>query len=180
MSAENICDIPQWYVVQTGPKQEERAAQNLNAWNVETFLPKLMTRRRNPFTGTLINVAGPMFPRYIFARFDPSRMMYKVNNTRGVYYVVNFGGAPARVDDSIIELIQAQMGEDGLVHLGSEFKNGDEVKITNGPLRDFVGVFDHRINNTDRVEILLSAVSFQGRIVIDRAFIEKNDAQVAA
>lgn len=180
MSTENICDVLQWYVVQTGPKQEERAAQNLNAWSVETFSPKLKGRRRNPFTGTLINVAEPMFPRYIFARFDSSRLMHKVNNTRGVRYVVSFAGSPAQVDDSIIELIQAQIGDDGLVHLGSELKNGDEVKIKEGALKDFGGVFDHRINNTDRVEILLTAVSFQGRIVIDRAFIEKIDVQLAA
>lgn len=180
MSTENICDVLQWYVIQTGPKQEERAAQNLSAWSVETFFPRLMARRRNNFTGNLINAVVPMFPRYIFARFDSGRSMHKINNTRGVHYIVSFGGHPAPVDDSIIALIQAQMGDDGLVQLGSEFKNGDEVKIKEGVLKDFAGVFDHRINNTDRVEILLTAVSFQGRIVIDRAFIEKIDAQVAA
>lgn len=179
MSDENIHDVPQWYVIQTAPKQEDRAAQNLTAWNVETFSPKLMTRRRNNFTGALINVAGPMFPRYIFARFDSSKSMHKINNTRGVHYVVSFGGRPAQVDDSIIELIQAQVGDDGLVQL-VEFKNGDGVTIKEGPLKDFAGVFDHSINNSDRVEILLTAISFQGRIVIDRAFIEKIEAQVAA
>ncbi|HEV7859965.1 MAG TPA: transcription termination/antitermination NusG family protein [Pyrinomonadaceae bacterium] len=180
MSAEIICDVPRWYVVQTGLKQEERAAHNLNAWGMETFSPKLRLRRRNPFTGTLLNGVGPMFPRYIFARFDASVLLHKVNYTRGVHYVVSFGGNPAPVDDSIIGLIKAQMGDDGLVHLGGEFKHGDEVKIKDGPLRNFVGVFDHRINNTDRVEILLTTVNFQARIVIEVECVEKIDERVAA
>jgi transcription antitermination factor NusG len=65
-----------------------------------------------------------------------------------------------------------------LVCLGGGLKRGDEVTIKTGPLLNFSGVFDHRINNTERVEILLTAVSFKGRVVIDRAFIEK--VEVAA
>jgi transcriptional antiterminator RfaH len=173
MGVEGISDGPNWYVIRTGAKQEERAISNLNAWRVETFLPKVKVRRLNHFTGITKYVPGPMFPHYAFARFDASRFLHQVCYTRGVHSVVSFGGVPAGVDDSIIEIIQAQIGDDGLVQLGTELKVGDDVKIKDGPLANFVGVFDHQLDHSDRVVILLTAVSYQGRIVIQKECVEK-------
>jgi hypothetical protein len=34
-----------WYVIQTKPKQEDRADLNLRAWKIETFAPTLKERR---------------------------------------------------------------------------------------------------------------------------------------
>lgn len=177
MSLERISDTPRWYVVQTGVRQEERAVNNLNAWQVETFLPKLRQRRFNRSTGIMTQVVAPMFPRYLFARFDASRMLHKVSFTRGVHTVVSFGGRPAAVDDAIIELIQSQIGDDGLVHLYSDLKAGDKVKIRDGSLKDFTGVFNHKFKNTDRVAILLTTISYQGHVVIEREFVEKINPQ---
>lgn len=167
------CDACSWYVIRTGARQEERATSNLNAWGVETFLPKLKVRRLNRYTGKSTYGSGPMFPCYVFARFDASRLLHQVGYTRGVRSVVSFGGVPARVDDSIIELIHSQISEDGFVEMRVELKVGDRVKINDGPLSNFVGVFDHKINSTSRVAILLTAVSYQGRIVIESDFVEK-------
>lgn len=171
MGVERIRET--WYVIRTGARQEERAVNNLNASHVETFLPKLKVRRPNPFTGATNWVSGPMFPRYAFARFDASRLLHQVSYTRGVHSVVRFGGVPAVVDDAIIELIQEQIGVDGLVRMGVELKVGDRVRIKDGPLSNFVGVFDYRIDHTSRVAILLTAVSYQPRIVIESESIEK-------
>ena len=179
MSVERTHNAPSWYAIRTGARQEERAINNLNAWRVETFLPKLKVRRPNRFTGTTTCVSEPMFPRYAFARFDASRLLHQICYTRGVHNVVGFGGVPAKVDDSIIGLIQSQIGADGFVQMGDELKIGDRVKIKYGPLNNFIGVFDYRIDNTGRVAILLTAVSYRPRIVIEREFIEKINPTIA-
>jgi transcriptional antiterminator RfaH len=179
MGAERISEGSSWYVIRTGPRQEERAISNLIASQVETFLPKMKVPRINHFTGATKYVSRPMFPHYTFARFDASRFLHQICYTRGVHSVVSFGGVPARVDDSIIEIIRSQIGSDGFVQLGVELKVGDDVKIKDGPLANFVGVFDHRIDNSDRVVILLTAVSFQGRIVIEEEFVEKVKSNLA-
>lgn len=164
---------PHWYVIRTGVRQEGRAIDNLSAWGVETFLPKLKRRRLNHFTGRATFVPGPMFPNYAFARFDAAKLLHQVSYTRGVHGVLSFGGVPARVDDSIIGLIKSQIDEDGFVQIGDELTIGDRVRITRGPLRDFLGVFDHRTNNAHRVAILLTTVSCQARVVIESRSIEK-------
>lgn len=171
---------PRWYVIRTGPKQEGRAIDNLSAWGVETFLPKIRCRRLNNFTGRVTFVSGPIFPHYAFARFDVTKLLHQVSYTRGVSSVLSFGGVPARVDDSIIGLIKSQIGDDGFVRIGDELTIGDRVRITDGPLRDFVGVFDHRTNNARRVAILLTAVGSQARVVLESTSIEKINVNFAS
>ncbi|SRR5258706_8556006 len=178
MSVDVVPSALRWYVIRTGARQEDRAVDNLSAWGVETFLPKLRRSRLNHFTGRVTLVAGPVFPHYAFARFDATKFLHEVSYTRGVHSVVSFGGVPARVDDSIIGLIKSQIDDDGFVQIGDEFQVGDRVRITDGPLRDFIGVFDHRTNNTHRVAILLTAVSCQARVVIESRSIEKIDSNV--
>jgi transcriptional antiterminator RfaH len=179
MSVEGVSDVLSWYVIRTGPKQEERAIRNLNAWSVEAFAPKVKLPRLNTFTGITSYVPGPMFPRYGFARFDAGRLLRRVCYTRGVQNVVSFGGVAARLDDSIIELMRSRIGADGFVQIGSEFKAGERVRVKGGPLANFVGVFDHKIDSNDRVEILLTAVSYQGRIVVEKELVEKIDCNHA-
>ncbi|MGZ8933226.1 MAG: transcription termination/antitermination protein NusG [Halobacteriota archaeon] len=171
---------PHWYVIRTGARQEERAVDNLNAWGVETFLPKFKRHCLNHFTGRATFVATPMFSRYAFARFDAAKFLHRVSYTRGVHSVLNFGGVPAKVDDSTIGLIKSQIGDDGLVKMIVEFEIGEPVKITNGPFRNFVGVFDYRTNNARRVAILLTAVGSQARVVLESTSIEKINVNFAS
>jgi len=173
VNVDEMSDGPSWYVIRTGPKQEQRAISNLKSQSIEGFLPMVRVPRLNPFTGITSTVPGPMFPYYAFARFDAGRSLHQVCYTRGVRCVVSFGGVLARLDDSIIKLMQSQIANDGFVRLGTDLKSGDEVKVTSGHLANFVGVFEHGINGSDRVAILLTAVRYQARIVVDRRFVEK-------
>ena len=59
---------PSWYVLHTHPKQENRAESNLLSWNVETFVPRYKTRRRNQFKSNPGYTVRPLFPGYIFVR----------------------------------------------------------------------------------------------------------------
>jgi transcriptional antiterminator RfaH len=173
MYVENSGDKLSWYVVYTKPKQEERAVFNLRAWNVEVFAPRLKERRRNEFTGKVSWHVKPMFPRYIFARFRTNELLHKVNFTRGVQTVVSFNGGPTAVCDEIIELIQLQQGESGFIIPGEELRTGDRVTIKEGPLKDFTGVFEESTGDSDRVSILLTTVSYQTRVVVEREMVRK-------
>lgn len=80
MSIDAVVDhVPQWYVVHTNPKQEDRAYSNLRSWGVETMHPKMKARRVNEFTGALSYVTKPLFPRYIFAKFNASKQLAKIS-----------------------------------------------------------------------------------------------------
>lgn len=157
----------------TNAKQEDRAANNLRAWQVETFSPRMKERTYNQFTNEPTLVTRPLFPRYIFARFAFEQLLHKVSYTRGVHSVVNFDGSPAPVDDEIIAFMQSQVDADGYVKFGSEFKAGDMVRIDSGPFQNLIGVFDREMKESDRVMILLTSFNYQTRIVIDKGLLKR-------
>jgi transcriptional antiterminator RfaH len=172
---------PRWYVIHTKPKQEYRASGNLLAWGVETLNPKLKSRRPSNFSGLLVEQVNPLFPRYIFARFDAATMLHKVWFTRGVNNVVSFGGNPLPVSDEIISVLQSKLDADGLVRLSEDdLAQGDRVKITGGHLRDFEGVFERKVKASDRVVILLTAVNFQGCVEVESHSVERMCMAAAA
>jgi transcriptional antiterminator RfaH len=173
MNIERGEDIPRWYVVHTNPKQEERANNNLRAWGVETLNPRLRTRRCNQFTGAPSYISRPLFPRYIFAKFNACEQLPKIWFTRGVHEIVNFGGKPASVDDDIIRLIHDRIDKNGFVQIGDDLKPGDKVVVKAGPLRNFVGIFERDLKEKDRVIVLLTAISYQGCLVVSRDSLQR-------
>ena len=162
-----------WYVVRTHPRQEQRTESNLMAWRVETFAPRIKKRRYNQFTSEPVETIKPLFPRYIFARFDLNSLLHKVRYARGVESVISFGERPSPVHDEVITLIQSRIGEDGLVKLGENLKPGDEVMINDGPMKSFVGIFEREMKGDERVMILLNTLNYQARCQIDRSLVRK-------
>lgn len=167
-------DLPCWYAIHTKPRQENRAGSNLRAWDVETFNPEIRGRNYNPYTGKLNFVIKPLFPRYIFAKFKVSDLLHKVNFTRGVQGVVAFGGKPRPIDEEIIRVIQSRRCSDGLIRMGEKFHPGDKVIIGEGPLRSFVGIFDGYCKDEERVSILLTTVSYQSRVIVERQSVSRS------
>jgi transcriptional antiterminator RfaH len=163
---------PHWYAVYTRPKQEFRAESNLKAWGIETFNP-CATERSRQLKKTR-RALKQLFPRYLFARF-PCEELHKITFTRGVQTVVSFGNKPAPVDDAVISLIRSRIGEDGFVRFNDELNPGDRVMIIAGPLASLEGIFDRTLNNSERVSLLLSTVSLQGRLIIERDYLVKLD-----
>src|SRR4030095_6959028 len=115
MGVERLLERSQWYVVYTHLKQEERANENLMSWGVETLHAKLKTRRYNQFTGAPTYLTQPLFPRYIFAKFNAREQLPKIRFTRGVHNVVCFGESPAPVAEDIIDIIRDRIDEHGFV-----------------------------------------------------------------
>lgn len=175
-----IFDAPQWYAVHTKAKEEARVESNLLAWQVETFSPKVRGKCRGHFGGPPVGIVEPLFPRYIFARFDASRMLHKIHYTRGVHSVVNFGGLPVPVDAEAIEAIRSRIGSDGLVKLEEQLKAGDSVMIRDGQFKGLRGVFQERLKGSDRVMILLTMVKYQASITVDSELVRKADSALPA
>ena len=173
MRREKIEVARRWYAIHTLPNQENRAYCNLQAWDVEAFAPVLQSRRVNPFSGARYYVTKPLFSRYIFARFDVNVLLHKVNFTRGVSSVIGFGGHSTPIADEIIEILQHQVGNDGYIKIGETLNYGDQVIIKEGPLKNFIGIFKREVNQSERVRILLMAISYQSHVEIERELVKK-------
>jgi len=169
-----------WFLIYTNPRQEERTSSNLRAWNVETFAPVIREWRHNSFTGEPSVVIKPLFARYVFARFDLESLFHKVRYTRGVNDLVSFGDGPVEIDDEIIQLIQSRVGKDGLVKIGADLKPGDLVTVREGAMKDFTGIFEREMKDSDRVVVLLNTIGYQARLQIDRKLLYKGDRSSGA
>lgn len=160
-----------WYVVRTKPKEEDRADSNLRMWQIQTFSPMLKEFRASGYGPRY--VSKPLFSSYIFAHFDAEKQLHDVNYTKGVQKVVSFGGQAISVDDGVIDLIRAQVGEDGFVRMDEEFEAGDKVRISSGPFENLAGIFERKVKDSDRVMLLLGSASFQGHIVVEREIVRR-------
>lgn len=83
------------------------------------------------------------------------------------------GGSPTPIADDVIDLLKSQTGPDGCVRIGEDLKAGDTVVIKDGLLKDFMAVFEREISGANRVKLLLSTVSYQGHVEIDRELVRK-------
>lgn len=157
-----------WYLLRTKSGQEKRAVDALSKWGVaenhqpETLLP-LFSEMRQRFGRQPAEVHCPLFPGYLFSRFDP-RFIPKAEITYGVIGLVRFGVNLAVVEDSLIEAIRAQLDPAGVLlpvaaPAPLEFRRGDRVRVTAGPFKDREGIFDCRLTANHRVQILLSTVA---------------------
>lgn len=166
---EGLC----WYAVHTRPKNEDRANCNLIAWGVEAFAPRVREYRYNEYTRKPTALSKPLFPRYIFARFNALALLHKVNYTKGVHSVVSFNDSPFPVRHAEITLIKSRMDENGFIKMNDELNPGDEVTIKSGAFAGLNGIFDREINGRDRVVIFLNAVKYQASVTIERTLIQK-------
>lgn len=155
-----------WYAIHTHAKQEQRAESNLLAWNVEAFTPRCLGRRRQQFRPQPSFFVKPLFPGYIFARFNAHAMLHKVRFTRGVRAVISVGDEPAPIEDVMIDIIRSKMDKDGLVRLEDNLREGDEVMVHGGHFSGFVGVFERRLKDAERVMILLKTINSQVRVIV--------------
>ena len=154
-----------WYVIRTKPHQERRAEFYLRQLSIETFLPLLRQNKR--IRRQEKTVVEPLFPRYLFARFDINDRYRAVNYARGVLKIVEFGLKPAVVSEPLIEAIRERL-EDGYVTPKTErFQKGQIVQIKGGPLTGLEAVFIREMTDQHRVLLLLKTLGIQAKLTMD-------------
>jgi transcriptional antiterminator RfaH len=154
-----------WYVVHAKPHQEDTVESQLLQMGMEVFCPRLkqikVIRRKRQ------SVVVPLFPGYLFARFGLHNQYRAVMYARGVRRVVCFGMTPAPVEDRLIEGIR-QRHIDGCVTVARRrFVAGQSVKIREGSLCGLDAVFEREMSGTQRAVLLLKALSYQARVIVD-------------
>lgn len=160
-----------WYAIHTKHRQEALAQRSLDREGVETFYPKL--RQRKTIRRVRKWVTGPLFPCYIFARFDLTQSARLVKYATGVLKIVSFGAKPVVVADEIIASISYHADDDVVTVEPPRFRAGELVEIQSGPLRGLQGVFARELSDRDRVVVLLEVLATGARVELARDQLEK-------
>ncbi len=160
-----------WYVIQTKPKKEEEANSYLSTKGVEIFSPLMeaFTTKNARITKGL----KPLFPGYIFGKFDLAQNYPLVRWGRGVKCILGFGGYPTPISEEVVEIIKARTDIEGIVRTERPFKPNDVVRIKTGPLKDLLGIFERWVSESERVKILLNLIGYQPAVEIHYLMIEK-------
>lgn len=154
-----------WYVINTKPKKEMRVAKLFAEGGFTCYIPVFRQDGR----------VRPFFPGYGFLRFEFPDDFQTVRYTRGVKRVVGNTEGPIPVPGEAIERIKARE-IDGLIEFGKHGEApsvGDEIEVVEGPLKGLKGIFRKEIGDKERVMILLSYVSYQGQLLIEKKKLKK-------
>lgn len=162
----------EWYLVRTKPAKERWVCDQLSVMVPEVFLP--MMEARAPRWGKLAWSVMPLFPSYLFAKFDLHARYFDVKYLAGVQGIVSAGCDPLAVPAEVVEEIRRR-GVNGVVRIEPKgFGNGERVRVVDGPFRGFEAIFERYLSGAERVAILLSEVEANGlRVVLPSSSLAK-------
>lgn len=137
-AALSAANQPQrWFAAYTSPRHEKAVVRQLNARQIESFLP-LYTSVRRWKNGCRVAVEQPLFPGYVFVHVQ-RRYSAWVLQVPGVVSLVGSGREPSELSWQEIESLR-----EGLPQRFYEphpyLNAGDRVRIIAGPLAGMSGV----------------------------------------
>ncbi len=125
-----------WHALFVRSRHEKSVGAQLEAKNQEVFVPLYSRKQRWADRWKLVEL--PLFPSYVFCRFDSSRRS-SVLATSGVIDVVRSGSEPARIEASQIEAIQRVVKSPLATEPHAGLVGGQTVTMCDGPLKGLAG-----------------------------------------
>ena len=127
-----------WYVVAVRLNYERSVAASLREQGRETFVPVYQVRRK--WSDRNKEVELPLFPGYIFCRFDP-RNRLPILQAPGVSSILGIRGAgPLPVEEAEIDGIRALVNAGLPVRPWPFLREGSFVTVERGPLTGVEGI----------------------------------------
>jgi transcriptional antiterminator RfaH len=160
-----------WYLIQTKPRSEQLAKENLERQGYDTYLPLILGRARK--RGKTIKLIQPMFPRYLFIHLsDQTDDWGPIRSTLGVSTLVRFGMIPAKVPEILISRLKQNENSIGIHELPSKVLSpGDKLLIVEGPFEGYEATLFSQKSN-DRVIVLLKIAENFVKVKLEQSIIE--------
>lgn len=148
-----------WFALRTRPRAEKVVADALRGKGYEEFLPLHLERRR--WSDRIATVEMPLFPGYVFCRFDAQQRL-PILTTPGVLLVVGIGKTPEPIDDTEIDSLRVLVDSRLQLQAWPYLHIGQRIQIVAGPLTGAEGI--------------LLAVKNQNRLVVSVTLLQRSVA----
>lgn len=156
-----------WFALQVRARFEQGVADHLDGKGFELFLPLYKCRKR--WSDRIKEVDAPLFPGYLFCRFNPQDRL-PILKTPGVIQIVGTNRTPVAVDEQEIHAIQ-KMVASGMPNQPWPFlAAGDRVRIESGPLSGLEGILVEFKGN-HRLVLSVTLLQRSVAVEIDSAFV---------
>ena len=160
-------DVFPWFALQVRTRQEMGVAQQLGGQGYERFLPLYKLRKR--WSDRIKEVDAPLFPGYLFCRFNPQDRL-PILKTPGVIQIVGFNNGPTAVDESEIQSIQRLVTAGVPNQPWPYLAAGDRVRIDSGPLLGLQGILID-VKRSHRLVLSVTLLQRSVAVEIDSALI---------
>ena len=169
-----------WFVIHTYSGYEERVKKNLEQrikfMDSEDEITEVVIPTEDEIevrSGQKQTVSKKILPGYVLIQMGMSDQSWKiVRNTPGVTGFVGGGDKPAPLTEEEISRILKQM-EAEAPKLKIGFREGESVRVTDGPFLDFIGVVESINSEKGKVKVLLSLFGRNTPVELDFLQVEK-------
>lgn len=153
-----LVDGPRWYACRTRSRAEKKVDRLLTAAGVTSYVP--LIERMMQWSDRSKRVTFPLFPGYVFARFELSSMA-DIVRTPNLIEVVRVNGSPTPIRESEIESVRSLVqgaqatGEEPSTH--HYLVAGQEVRVIQGPFEGLRGILTE-VRGKTRIVVRLEAI----------------------
>ena len=165
-SAHSVQGLP-WYALQCWVRKESLIVTQLETQGFECFLPKYKSVRE--WSDRKKEVEQPLFPGYVFCRFEYSQRR-PIVVTPGVLQVVGCGRTPMPVEQREIEAIQFAIASEVPTQPWPYLALGERVRIHTGRLSGLEGILVNFKGN-HRVVLSVSLLQRSVALEVDLAWV---------
>lgn len=151
-----------WFALRTKHQHERVVLSSLRGKGYEGYLPVYQSRRVR--AGKPQSMELPLFPGYVFCRFDRNQRL-PILTTPGVFSIVGVGSLPCEISQEEMDAVR-RVADSGLQCQPHEpfMKVGQAIRITDGPLRDVRGIL---LAFRDTARVVVSISMLQRSIAVD-------------
>ncbi|MEA4824651.1 MAG: transcription termination/antitermination protein NusG [Clostridiaceae bacterium] len=174
-----MAEEPRWYVVHTYSGYENKVASSIEKAVENRRLQDLIFAVNVPVEKVTeitdnkqVEVERKVFPGYVLIKMimtDDS--WHVVRNTRGVTGFVGPGSKPVALTDAEV----SGLGIDRKETVTVSYAVGDNVRITAGPLANFVGIVDELDIDSNRVRVTVSMFGRETPVELELTQVSRVD-----
>jgi transcriptional antiterminator RfaH len=150
-----------WYGLRTKSKHEYVALKALGGQGYESYLP--LHRRRRQWSDRVVESEQPLFPGYVFCRFDAQQRL-PILATLGIVSIVGFGNGPVAIADTEIEAVQTLSRSGAAAQTCPFICEGQRVRIDHGALEGLQGIL---LQNKNQWRVVISVTMLQRSVAVE-------------
>jgi transcriptional antiterminator RfaH len=137
MTSNSNSNVKHWFALYTKPRQEFKAADQLNANSIEHYLPTLTQIKK--WSDRKKKVTEPIFRGYIFIQANEKERLLSLTQS-AIVRCISFEGKPSVIPDWQVESLKSLLTTSPEVFVHKKIAIGTKVKIADGPFAGVIGV----------------------------------------